>query len=68
MVQCGIMFKIEHIFILEPETQEQAMVKAWLDCANLRKVARQFNIPHTAQAKYIIVKELKSMLASVLEK
>jgi len=52
----------------EPETREQAMVKAWLDCANFRKVARQFGIPHTAQAKYIIVKELKSMLACVLEK
>ena len=52
----------------EPETQEQAMVKAWLDSANFRKVARQFNIPHTAQAKRIIVNELKSMLGSVLKK
>ena len=43
------------------------MVKAWLECANFRKVARKFGIPHTAQAKYIIVKELKSMLGSVLE-
>jgi len=46
----------------EPETQEQAMLKEWLEHGNYRKVARQFGIAHTTQAKRIILEQIKNLL------
>ncbi len=49
----------------QPQTQNQEMLKAWIEHGNYRKITRQFNLRYTQDAKRIIREEVKNLITQI---